>query len=223
MARRQARDLHPDQGPTRPAPSCTSPTRSTLRRPPAGDLRDGDHGPEPEVRSWSTQGPVWGAPDGCRYNFVFNNVKAPWNDVNVRLAINYAIDRQQITDLGYEGAMRRRSCPSRATSPPSGSPGRIQAVLDKYDRGTPSQAKVDEFMGKAGFAKNAAGFWAKDGKTLDIYFSYLDFMLPIGPVLQQQSDRGGLQDHIQGRSQVGRVGLPGRPAQLGPRPLQQLR
>ena len=49
-------------------------------------------------------------------------------------------------------------------------PGRVQQVIDKYDRGTPSQAKVDDYMGKVGFAKNADGFWAKDGKVLKMPF-----------------------------------------------------
>ena len=141
---------------------------------------------KPEVRSWSKEGPIWGAPDGCLYNFAFNTSKPPWNDVNVRLAINYAFDRQKITDLAFEGAMPTAILPFSGYIAPQYVPGRIQATLDKYDRGTQSQAKVDDYMAKAGFAKNAAGFWAKDGKQLDVYFSYLDFMKAIGPVLQQQ-------------------------------------
>ncbi len=141
---------------------------------------------KPEVRSWSKEGPIWGAPDGCLYNFAFNTSKPPWNDVNVRLAVNYAFDRQKITDLAFEGAMPTAILPFSGYFAPQYVPGRIQAVLDKYDRGTQSQAKVDDYMAKAGFAKNAAGFWAKDGKQLDVYFSYLDFMKAIGPVLQQQ-------------------------------------
>ena len=78
-------------------------------------------------------------------------------------------------------------------------------------------------MGKAGFTKNAAGFWEKDGKQLDVYFSYLDFMKAIGPVLQQQLIAAGLQHDLEDRPQVGRAGVPGRPGQLGPRSLQQLR
>ena len=38
----------------------------------------------PKLQSWSPTGPVWGAPDGCGYNFIFNNLKAPWTDVNIR-------------------------------------------------------------------------------------------------------------------------------------------
>ena len=58
----------------------------------------------PKLSSWNTQGPVWGAPDGCDYSLVFNNLKAPWNDVNLHWAVDSAIDRQKLSDIGYEGS-----------------------------------------------------------------------------------------------------------------------
>ena len=90
----------------------------------------------PKIRSWSAEGPVWGAPDGCGYNFIFNNMKAPWDDVNVRLAINYAINRQQISDIGYEGANYPEILPFSAYMAPNWVPGKVQELLDQYDRGT---------------------------------------------------------------------------------------
>lgn len=141
---------------------------------------------DPDVRAWAKTGPIWGAPDGCGYNFAFNTTIAPYNDLNVRLALNYAFDRQQITDLAYEGSNRPEVIPFSDYMAGKWLPGRVQAVLDKYDRGTHSQAKVDEYMGKAGFKKGADGFWAKDGKVLVIDAPLLSFMKPIGPIIQQQ-------------------------------------
>jgi peptide/nickel transport system substrate-binding protein len=140
----------------------------------------------PEVRAWAKEGPIWGAPDGCGYNFAYNTTVAPYDDVNVRLALNYAFDRQQITDLAYEGSNRPQIIAFSSYMSAKWQPGRVQAVLDKYDRGTHSQAKVDDYMGKAGFEKNADGFWAKDGTVLTIDAPLLGFMKPIGPVIQQQ-------------------------------------
>ncbi len=140
----------------------------------------------PDVRSWAKDGPVWGAPDGCAYNFAFNTTTAPYDDVNVRLAFNYAFDRQQISDLAYEGSNHPEIIPFSSYMANTWQPGRVQAELDKYDRGTHSQDKVDMYMGKAGYAKNADGFWAKDGKVLDVNFLYLTGFKVIGPVIEQQ-------------------------------------
>ena len=59
----------------------------------------------PELQSWNTSGPVWGAADGCTFRVVFNNQKAPWDMAEVRRAVNAAIDRDQIVDLAFEGSM----------------------------------------------------------------------------------------------------------------------
>ena len=147
----------------------------------------------PKLTSWSPTGPVWGAPDGCGYNFVFNNLKAPWTDVNIRTAINYAIDRQKISDIGYEGANYPEIVPFSAYMTPKWVPkgGPLQAVIDKYDRGTPSQAKVDEFMGKAGYAKNSDGKWAKDGTVLKVPVYGPSFFGPLAPPLTQMLNDAG--------------------------------
>jgi len=139
----------------------------------------------PNIQSWSADGPVWGAPDGCGYNFLFNNMKAPWNDVNVRLAVNYAINRQQISDFGYEGANYPEIIPFSAYMAPNWVPGKIQAILDKYDRGTPSQDKVDEYMTAAGYARNADDKWAKDGAVLDVPVYIPSFFEPVSPTVHQ--------------------------------------
>jgi peptide/nickel transport system substrate-binding protein len=145
----------------------------------------------PKLQSWSPTGPIWGAPDGCGYNFIFNNMKAPWTDVNIRLAINYAIDRQKISDIGYEGANYPEIIPFSAYMAPKWVPGQIQAVLDKYDRGTPSQAKVDEYMAKAGYAKNSDGKWAKDGVVLKVPVYGPSFFGPLAPPLTQMLNDAG--------------------------------
>lgn len=151
----------------------------------------------PKIRSWSAEGPVWGAPDGCGYNFIFNNMKAPWNDVNVRLAVNYAINRQQISDIGYEGANYPEILPFSAYMAPNWVPGRIQELLDKYDRGTPSQEKVDEYMAAAGYERNADGKWAKDGEVLTVPVYGPTFFQPSFPIVQKNLQDAGFESTLE--------------------------
>lgn len=151
----------------------------------------------PKIRSWSAEGPVWGAPDGCGYNFIFNNMKAPWNDVNVRLAVNYAINRQQISDIGYEGANYPEILPFSAYMAPNWVPGRIQELLDKYDRGTPSQEKVDEYMTAAGYERNADGKWAKDGEVLTVPVYGPTFFQPSFPIVQKNLQDAGFESTLE--------------------------
>ena len=41
--------------------------------------------------------------DPCSRNFDFNHTREPWGDPEMRMAINHAINRDQIIDIAYEG------------------------------------------------------------------------------------------------------------------------
>ena len=138
---------------------------------------------------------------------MFNNLKEPWNDVNVRLAINYAINRQQIADLGYEGAnhpdrgallvLHHGPVGVPTVMHPDTVPGPLQEVIDKYDRGTQSLDKVAEHMGLAGYAKDANGKWAKDGVVLNVPVYGPQFFQPSFPIVNQNLLDAGFESTIE--------------------------
>jgi len=70
-----------------------------------------------------------------------------------------------------------------------GSP--LKAVLDKYNLDNPDPAKVEEYMTKAGYAKDANGLWAKDGKPLTVTVRTPAFIQPtLAPLTQQFKNAG---------------------------------
>jgi len=145
----------------------------------------------PKLRSWNDEGPVWGAPDGCNYNLLFNNMKEPWNDRNLHLAVNFAIDRKELSEIGYENSNHPVTFAFSSYMAPQWVPGPLQEVLDKHNLDNPSQEKVDEYMAKAGFTRGPDGFWQKDGKTLEFKVRVPQFIKPIqAPLTQQLRDAG---------------------------------
>jgi peptide/nickel transport system substrate-binding protein len=144
----------------------------------------------PNMRSWFPEGPVYGAPDGCVYQLALNNAK--YDDPNVRIAMNYAIDRQEVADLAYQGATNPLVLP---ISTYIWEPWKdvLQPIIDKYDRDAPSQDSVDEYMGLAGYEKNADGIWEKDGEVAAIVITVPQPWAPLGPVLAEQLTRAGFQ------------------------------
>jgi peptide/nickel transport system substrate-binding protein len=143
-----------------------------------------------KLKSWSATGPVWGAPDGCGYNLVFNNQKAPWDDRDVRIAINYAIDRDELSLLGYEGANFGIVAPFSSYGVQQYVP-LMQDIFDKWDRDKQDFDLVAEHMTAAGFAKDSDGFWAKDGEALRVPVRGPTFFGPIAPPLTQQLRKAG--------------------------------
>ena len=57
----------------------------------------------PNVIAHFTEAPYAWVPDPCSRTFEFNHTVEPWNDKDMRWALNYAIDREQIVAIAYEG------------------------------------------------------------------------------------------------------------------------
>ena len=147
----------------------------------------------PKLHSWNEQGPVWGAPDGCDYSLVFNNLKKPWDDVNLHHAVDHALDRAKLSEIGYEGSDHpvafAFSAYMAGTYLPANGP--LQAVIKKYDIDHQDQGLVDKYMKAAGYAKGGDGFWGKDGKPLEFKVRVPAFIQPIqAPLTQQLKDAG---------------------------------
>ncbi len=91
----------------------------------------------------------------------FNNAKAPTNDVNVRKAIAYSIDRDQITDVVLKKQVTRLD----STLLPAKKEYYLPAWKDvKYDPDTAAK-----YLEKAGYTKNGQ-YYEKGGKPLTVQF-----------------------------------------------------
>lgn len=143
------------------------------------------------LRSWHDEGPIWGAPDGCGYNLVFNTDREPWSNRDVRVAINYALDREELSTLSYENANYPMIIPYSAYMADRWVTPEVQAILDKHDRNKTDYALVEEHMQAAGYAKNADGVWAKDGEVLTIPLRTPQWLAPLTPVVAAQLQEAG--------------------------------
>jgi len=147
----------------------------------------------PKLHSWNPSGPVWGAPDGCDYSLVFNEMRKPWDDVNLHQAVDHALDRAKLSEIGYENSdhpvgFAFSGYMSAAFVPADGP---LQAVIKKHDIDHRDQSLVDKYMTAAGYKKGADGFWAKDGKALEFKVRVPGFIQPIqAPLTQQLKDAG---------------------------------
>ena len=142
------------------------------------------------LRSWNFEGPVWGAPDGCNFVLILNNQKKHFDDVNVRWAINHAIDRNEITGLAYEGGVPSVVVPISSYGVKQYLP-LMQDVIDKYMPGEFSLAKVEERMTDSGYSKDSEDFWTKDGERVNITLEIPSWIRPQGPFLEKQLKAAG--------------------------------
>ncbi len=67
----------------------------------------------------------------------------------------------------------------------------IESVLAEYDRNRTDLGLVEEHMQAAGFEKNAAGQWARDGEVLTVPLRTPQWLAPLAPVVAAQLNRAG--------------------------------
>ncbi len=145
----------------------------------------------PNIVSWSLEGPSYGAADACLYTLGLNTEWGPMSDVNVRRAIQASIDRQQIVDLAYEGSTVTQVVPYSTYGGLIAYQAKQQALIDQYNPGAFGQDLVDKYMAAAGYAKDGDGFWAKDGARLTTDVLVPGWLKPMGPIVEKQLRDGG--------------------------------
>lgn len=140
----------------------------------------------PDLKSWNSEGPSWGAADACLYTLGLNTQWGPMADVHVRRAVQAAINRTDMVDLAYEGGTVPLVLPFSTFGGLDPYRELCQDLVDKYKPDNPSQALVDSEMAEAGYEKDGEGFWAKAGARLQPEFHCACWLGPMAPVIEKQ-------------------------------------
>jgi len=122
----------------------------------------------PKIISWFDKLPFAWVPDPCSRTFELNHTVAPWGDKDMRWALNYAVDRDQVVTIAYEGS----TFPSKHFFPQYPPLDRLVKLLedkgmyDKYPLLKTDPAKATQIIESKGYTKGSDGYYAKDGKQL---------------------------------------------------------
>ncbi|MCW2972351.1 MAG: extracellular solute-binding protein family 5 [Thermoleophilia bacterium] len=120
----------------------------------------------------------------------FNTSKAPTNDVNVRRAIAFSIDRTQITDT----VLRKQVGELNSTVLPAQKDYYTPAWSDVK----PDSKRAQAYLEKAGYKREGA-YYAKNGKPLTIVFKSTagnNLRLKVAQLLQQELRQNGIKMEI---------------------------
>ncbi|GAB3417462.1 ABC transporter substrate-binding protein [Flindersiella endophytica] len=152
----------------------------------------------PKIIAWTDRNAPYGYTDWWPQSLFFNCAVPPYNDVEIRRAVNHAIDRQQLVDIGYEGAGTISDLPFPDFPPLKKYLDAVKPTLDKYPTNAHDLAKVDQIMTGKGYAKDGQGLWAKDGKRVDAtIYGILDLVNDYGAILAEQLRNAGFEASLQ--------------------------
>ncbi len=129
----------------------------------------------PNVIAW-TPGLPYAWLDPCARNFEFNTAVAPWDNKDMRWAVNYAIDRNQIVNVAYEGT----TLPSKFFFPAYGPLNKLTdaaqaaGLYDKNPILTHDPAKAKQLIEANGYTMGSDGFYQKNGQQLGMTITTSD-------------------------------------------------
>jgi len=116
--------------------------------------------------------PPYSWPDPCVRNIEINNAEAPWNDKEMRWALNFAINRKEVVSLAYQGS----TIPAEHFFP-------AYSILNRYietlqDAGLYEKhpiltfdpiSSVKTFKSKGYIRNSKTGYFEKSGKPLSFH------------------------------------------------------
>jgi len=124
-----------------------------------------------------------------------NNEVKPFDDRDVRWALSYYIDRNQLIDVAFAGASQTSPLPMPAYKPLQPYFDAVKDLLAKYNTLEVNPAKADALLSGKGYKKDSGGFWADaKGERLKIDIIGFNPAGPaMGPVLTEMLKRRGIE------------------------------
>lgn len=147
----------------------------------------------PNVSSWFAE-PPYAYLDPCPRYIGLNTMLPPFDDPQIRQAISYAVNRDQVVDVGWEGLTLTSTWLLPDYAPLQSYMDENQDLFQQYGSGEYSLERVAEIMTGKGYTQDGDGFWTKDGQTITmnlIIRAGETDQVKMAPVVAELLQRGG--------------------------------
>jgi peptide/nickel transport system substrate-binding protein len=145
----------------------------------------------PFITTLTDRKPPWGNVDWWALSVFFNFDSPMLQDKNVRLALRYAVNAQQVIDIFDEGAAELLFQPLPDFKVLKPYIADIAPAAKAHDMAVWDAKKSAALMQQSGYKKDGDGFWAKDGKRWTATLYGNPAVEQIGPIVSAQLRRAG--------------------------------
>ena len=146
----------------------------------------------PKVNTFSGHKPPFGYKDWWPTGLGFNDSQPPFDDPEIRWAISYAINRDDVVTYGLQGAGTATKVPFPEFPALIPYIDSIQDLLEHYDTNEFNPQKSAEIMERKGYTKDKEGFWVdSDGNRLKIEITTFSVLQSIAPPVVENLRRAG--------------------------------
>jgi peptide/nickel transport system substrate-binding protein len=145
----------------------------------------------PKISSWSGTDAPYGYVDWWPTGLGFNDTTPPYDDPDVRRAINNVLNRDEIVKIGYQGAGDKTVVPWPGFPALNDYTSKISDLLEQYPVDDFNLDKSASVMQSKGYTKDSGGFWSKDGNRIAPVVITFPVEQDVTPVIVQQLRKGG--------------------------------
>jgi peptide/nickel transport system substrate-binding protein len=139
----------------------------------------------PDVIAWQPDLPYsW--LDPCARLLSLNHTIAPWGDKEMRWAVNYAIDREQVVAIAYEGSTTPARYFFPAYPPLEEYVGLLEArgLYDEHPVTQHDPGRATQIIESKGYTRGDDGYYQKDGQQLRLLVSTHESFIELQRVAQ---------------------------------------
>ena len=148
----------------------------------------------PKVTTHSGRQSPYGYVDWWPLSLYVNCSRKPFDDKDVRWALSYYINREQIIEIGYSGEGSLWPVPMPSYPPLRPYVDAIKDLLEQYNTLEYNPEKGDALLTNKGWKKGDDGIWVSaDGTRLSMEITGYSFMAGYGPVLVEQLRQHGVE------------------------------
>ena len=138
--------------------------------------------------------PPFGFLDWWPISLGFNNTEPPFDDPNIRWAISYSLNRDEIIQFAFKNTTTAIKLPYPNYPGVGSFFSEVDDLLEEYNTTEFNLDKAAEIMEGKGYSKDDEGFWVKDGERITfeiITFPQHPSTTPQAPVVTEQLRKAG--------------------------------
>ena len=117
---------------------------------------------------WYGEAP-FGYEDWWPMGLGLNTKRPPFDNKNVRWAISYSINRDEVIEFGFGGGTIKQQLPWPFYEPMQKYHDEVADILAVQDTNEYNPAKAAELMMGEGYTRDSENFWVKDGERVRIH------------------------------------------------------
>ena len=145
----------------------------------------------PRMSTWTGREPPYSYMTPWPITLGFNNAEAPFSDPEIRRAINYAIDREQLVEIGWQNSGDYTLLPLPDVPQLRPYFTAVQDLVARYEIGVHDTERTAEIMRDKGWNLGESGYWEKDGEVFSITIDIIAHFQDLTPILVAQLKEAG--------------------------------